>query len=167
MNIRQVNPTVQNISVLDKNYTLTLTTKGGLQSGTILYAGFLSDVQVKYSYRVALPYISNPYVTMDRTSRDIARRLVSIGGASFYVSLLGQDNLDGELMLNVSFDTTLDWSESEPRLVYWDIGKNYISRNGMLCCVDEGVWREVKNTCGMESKIDFTSGTISVDVSIT
>ena len=89
----------------------------------MLYAGFLSDNDVRRSYRVSLPYISNPYTTIDQTSRSITRRLTGVGGPSFYISLLGQDNLEGELSINVTFDTTLDWSESEPILVYWDIGK--------------------------------------------
>lgn len=125
----QINPMKQNMSILDNNYTLTVTTSGGLESGTMIYAGFLSDIDVRRTYRVSVPYISNPFTTLKQTSRDIARRLVGIGGPSFYVSLLGQDNLNGELSLNVSFDTTLDWSQTEPRLVYWDIGEfiiNYV-----------------------------------------
>ena len=100
----------------------------------MLYAGFLSDNGVRRSYRVSLPYISNPYTTIDQTSRSIARRLTGVGGPSFYISLLGQDNLEGELSINVTFDTTLDWSESEPILVYWDIGRFKII--ALVCCDD-------------------------------
>lgn len=32
--------------------------------------------------------------------------------------------------------------------------------------LDESIWREVRNTCGTESRIDYTTGTISVDVSV-
>ena len=110
------------LSVLDNNYTIALTTVGGLQPNTRLFAGFLQDDDVTRDYRVNIPYISNPYETMDKTSRDLARRFTAIGGPSFYVSFLGQDTLQGELIFNVSFDPSLDWSESEPKLAYWDIG---------------------------------------------
>lgn len=40
----------------------------------MLFAGFLMEDDVTRSYHVAVPYISNPYQTMDQTSREIARR---------------------------------------------------------------------------------------------
>ena len=120
--LTQNNMLTDDLSVLDNNYTITLTTVGGLQPNTRLFAGFLQDDDVTRDYRVNTPYISNPYETMDKTSRDLARRFTAIGGPSFYVSFLGQDTLQGELIFNVSFDPSLDWSESEPKLAYWDIG---------------------------------------------
>ena len=122
LTIIQNNPDSHNISVLNKNYTITLSTSGGLQRETRLFAGFLEEIDVIRQYRVNVPYISNPYDTMDQTSRDIARRFTAIGGPSFFVSFLGQDSLQGELRFNVTFDSTLDWTESDPKLAYWDIG---------------------------------------------
>jgi hypothetical protein len=153
MTITQV--TYANISdiipVLDKNYTITLNTTNGLDVGTAVFSGFLQDDDVKRSYRINTPYISNPYITMGQTSRIIARRFIAIGGPSFYVSFIGQESLHGQLKLNVTFDSTLDWSDSEPTIGYWDIDVNY--------------WREVTSTCvGTTSTVDYTTSTISVDV---
>ena len=83
----------------------------------------MKEADVTRKYRVDLPYISNPYVTMDQTSRVIARRFIAIGGPSFYISFIGQESLDGPLNINVTFDSNLDWSNGMPVLAYWDIGK--------------------------------------------
>ena len=34
----------------------------------------------------------------------------------------------------------------------------------LLLSLDASIWREVKSTCGTDSKVDFRTGTISVDV---
>lgn len=120
--ITQTNIITENIPTLDKNYTLTLTTYGGLQKGTRLFTGFLQQKDVSRNFQVNLPYISNPNSTMDQTSRVIARRFIAIGGPSFYVSFLGQDSLNGQLNINVTFDSSIDWSNGQPVLAYWDIG---------------------------------------------
>lgn len=75
-------------------------------------------------YRVQTPYISNPFDTMAQTSREIARRFTEIGGPSFYVSFLGQDSLNAPLEINVTYDSTLDWTTAFPELGYWDVGKS-------------------------------------------
>ena len=98
-------------------------TSGGLQKGTWMFAGFLSQEDVTQVYHVGTPYISNPYLTMDQTSRELARRFSSIGGPSFFVSFFGQEMLEGELIVTTTFDSSVDWTESVPRLAYWDIGK--------------------------------------------
>ena len=109
--------------VLDGNHTITMATRGGLEPGTRVYSGLLSDEDVTRQYRINVPYISDPYLTMDQTSRQIARRFTAIGGPSFFVSVVGQESLQGELMVNTTFDRKLDWSNSEPKLAYWDIGE--------------------------------------------
>ena len=38
-------------------------------------AGFLKHTDLTLKYRVEVPYISNPLLTMAQTSREIARRL--------------------------------------------------------------------------------------------
>ena len=73
-------------------------------------------------YRVMNPYISNPFLTMGLTSRDVARRFMEFGGPSFYVSFLGQTSLNAPLDINVTFDSTLDWNVATPEIAYWDIG---------------------------------------------
>ena len=93
-----------------------------------MFGGFLSHEDVIREYRVNIPYISDPYITMDQTSRQIARRFTSIGGPSFFVSFAGQESLQGELLINTTFERQLDWSTGEPKLSYWDIGK-------IICCV--------------------------------
>ena len=45
-----------------------------LPDGERVFAGFLTEEDVTRNYRVSVPYISNPYTTMDQTSREIARR---------------------------------------------------------------------------------------------
>lgn len=111
-----------NVSTLDSNHTVSITTTGGLQKGTWLFAGFLQEEYVTREYHVDLPYISNPYLTMDQTSRELARRFSSIGGPSFFVSFFGEEVLNGELLVSTTFDALLNWTTSVPRLAYWDIG---------------------------------------------
>ena len=48
----------------------------GLLDDERVFAGFLSEEDVTRGYHVAVPYISNPYMTMDQTSREIACRCV-------------------------------------------------------------------------------------------
>ena len=89
----------------------------------MLYTGFLNQEDVTKTYRVATPYISNPFLTMGLTSRDIARRFTEFGGPSFFVSFLGQDSLNAPLDLNVTFDSSLDWEIATPEIAYWDVGR--------------------------------------------
>ena len=77
-------------------------------------------------YRVETPYISNPFDTMAQTSRVIARRFTEVGGPSFFVSFLGQDSLNAPLEINVTYDSTLDWTTAFPELGYWDVGKHKV-----------------------------------------
>ena len=95
----------------------------GLEPGSQLFTGFLNHSDIMNQYRVRTPYISNPFTTMAQTSREIARRFTEIGGPSFYVSFLGQGSLDAPLELNVTYDSTLDWTVAFPELGYWDVGK--------------------------------------------
>ena len=95
----------------------------GLRVGSTLYAGFLDQSDVVKTYRSTMPYISNPFLTMSQTSRDVARRFTEFGGPSFYVSFLGQDSLDSALELNVTIDAWLDWDIANPELAYWDTGE--------------------------------------------
>lgn len=96
----------------------------GLESGSQLFMGFLNHSDIMNQYRVRTPYISNPFITMAQTSREIARRFTEIGGPSFFVSFLGQDSLNAPLEINVTYDSTLDWTVAFPELGYWDVGKN-------------------------------------------
>ncbi len=95
----------------------------GLRVDSTLYAGFLDQSDVRKTYRSMTPYISNPFLTMSQTSRDVARRFTEFGGPSFYVSFLGQDSLDAALELNVTIDALLDWDIATPELAYWDTGE--------------------------------------------
>ncbi len=95
----------------------------GLEAESVFITGYLSQFSVTQNYRVAVPYISNPFVTMAQTSREIARRFTEIGGPSFYISFFGQDSLTGVIGVNVTFDGSLDWAAAVPELAYWDIGK--------------------------------------------
>lgn len=64
-----------------------------LPAGDMVFAGFLKDEDVTQNYRVAVPYISNPFTTMDQTTREIARRYIAmyyklnfaLGNKSFFV----------------------------------------------------------------------------------
>jgi len=114
-------------------------------------AGFLNSTNLRLSYRASVPYISNPFVTMARTSVEVARRYIkqkfqlnfdiscfrftTFGGPSFYISFLGMETLLGPLSVNVTFDRTLDWSHSIPELLYWDIGMCLKS------CVCHNCWK--------------------------
>ena len=41
----------------------------------------------------------------------------------FYVTSLGQTELQGPLIINLTLNTPGNWTEAKPRLVYWDSGK--------------------------------------------
>lgn len=41
-------------------------------------AGFLNSTNLRLAYRAAVPYISNPFVTMAQTSVEVARRYSSV-----------------------------------------------------------------------------------------
>ena len=88
--------------------------------------GFLNQSDIMNQYRVETPYISNPFDTMAQTSRVIARRFTEVGGPSFFVSFLGQDSLNAPLEINVTYDSTLDWTTAFPELGYWDVGKHKV-----------------------------------------
>jgi hypothetical protein len=53
-------------------------------------------------------------------------RFTELSGPSFYVTVLGQDELQGPLKLNVSFDTELDFNGAYPELLYWDYGESVL-----------------------------------------
>lgn len=91
----------------------------------MLYGGFLNQDDVTRAYRAITPYISNPFLTMGFTSRDIARRFTEFGGPSFYVSFLGQSSLNSPLDINVTFDSSLDWDVAEPEIAFWDVGMEW------------------------------------------
>ena len=101
---------------------------------SILYAGFLNQDDVTKTYRVQTPYISDPFLTMGFTSRDIARRFTEFGGPSFFVSFLGQDSLNSPLDINVTYDRSLDWDVARPEIAYWDDGKIW---NSILIICDQ------------------------------
>lgn len=88
----------------------------------MLYAGFLNQDDVTKMYRVNIPYISNPFLTMGSTSREIARRFTEFGGPSFFISFLGQGSLNSPLDINVTYDRSLDWDVARPEIGFWDYG---------------------------------------------
>lgn len=53
----------------------------------------------------------------------VAFRFTQLSGPSFYVTVVGQDELQGPLKLNVSFSTELEWNGAYPELLYWDYSK--------------------------------------------
>ena len=144
-----VNPA--RLPVLDREYSVSFTSPGSLEPSSRFFAGFLNQSDITRRYRVDTPYISNPFETMTQTSREIARRFMEIGGPAFYTSFIGQDSLLVPLEITASFDPTLDWSVASPELAYWD--------------VDEEVWREVGATCMNNSRAEFNTYTITVQVS--
>lgn len=52
----------------------------------------------------------------------LVTRFTEIGGPSFYISFLGQESLNGPLRITATYDQSLDWSEADPELAFWDIG---------------------------------------------
>ena len=66
------------------------------------------------------------------------------------MSFLGQTDLLSSLIVNVSFDSSLDWFNARPELLYWD--------------TTEFVWREVRETCGRNSTIDWSSYTLQAEL---
>ena len=105
----------------------------GLESDSLLITGFLSHSEVTQYYTVRVPYISDPFVTMAETSREIARRFTEVGGPSFFVSFLGQDSLSDVIEVNVTFDGSLDWSAAVPELAYWDVGEGVCGVDVWVC----------------------------------
>lgn len=168
---------------------MTLSPLTGLDQNSLLYAGFLNQEDVTRAYRAITPYISNPFLTMGFTSRDIARRFTEFGGPSFFVSFLGQSSLNSPLDINVTFDSSLDWDMAMPEIAFWDVGMeresftpswagnmylptpkcNRFFRSNFsiflsLFYLDTGVWREVSELCGNQSRVDYVTFTIAVRV---
>ena len=51
-------------------------------------------------------------------------RFAEVAGPSFYVSVLGQDSLDGAIIINTTFDPFLDRDEFTLEIAYWDNSKD-------------------------------------------
>ena len=51
-------------------------------------------------------------------------RFAEVAGPSFYVSVLGQDSLDGAMTINTTFDPFLDRDRFTLDIAYWDSSKD-------------------------------------------
>jgi hypothetical protein len=130
--------------VVDKHYEIQAETSGGMELGGSLAIGFLSFIDLKNQYSTEIPFVSNPFATMLETARHLAGRFTELSGPSFYVTVLGQDELQGPLKLNVSFDTELDFNGAYPELLYWDY--------------DSIRWIEVSASCDIENQVNYEEG---------
>ena len=52
-------------------------------------AGFLNSTNLRLAYRAAVPYISNPFVTMAQTSVEVARRYLNVKFTIFEFAFKG------------------------------------------------------------------------------
>ena len=68
--------------------------------------------------------VTELHVIAEHMNNDLTRysRFSEVAGPSFYVSFLGQDSLNGALMINMTFDPFLDRDRFMPDVAYWDIG---------------------------------------------
>ena len=73
-------------------------------NGTLM-AGFLNSTNLRLAYRASVPYISNPFVTMARTSVEVARRYIYIRHKVYLISdifVSGLQLLEGPVFMYLS-----------------------------------------------------------------
>ncbi|XP_033637723.1 uncharacterized protein LOC117298529 [Asterias rubens] len=145
---------------LDNNFEFAIATTGGLQQGGSLIIGlldgnktnedFTSDANPDY-----VSYISYPLDTIQKTSRILKRRIRFVYEPLFYVTSLGQIELQGPMIINLTLNTPGNWTEAKPRLVYWDS--------------DNSEWRDVAKTCSDVDRLTYNEGDslLSVEVCAT
>ncbi|XP_071798137.1 uncharacterized protein [Asterias amurensis] len=145
---------------LDNHFKLSIATTGGLHQGGSIILGlldgnktnehFTSDANPDY-----VSYISNPLDTIHKTSRLLRKRIRFVYEPLFYVTSLGQTELQGPMIINLTLNTPGNWTEAKPRLVYWDS--------------ESFKWRDVAKTCSDVDRLTYNEGDnlLSVEVCAT
>ncbi|XP_033105583.1 uncharacterized protein LOC117107873 isoform X2 [Anneissia japonica] len=143
----------------DEKFSLEISSTGGLEPGDSMLFGVLSseDLDKEYTSDATadyVPYIVNPLYTIERTQRHLRKRIKAVYEPSFYLSPLGQAELNGPLNIKVKFKASPDWKHQSPYLIYWN--------------KDEGQWDDAGLTCSDEfTQVDYEAGEISVMVCAT
>ncbi|XP_033121447.1 uncharacterized protein LOC117120538 [Anneissia japonica] len=154
-NMFAVKPEAIESSENDK-FSLKISSVGGLEPGYSMSFGVLSseDLNKEYTSEATadyVPYIVNPLYTLDRTQRHLRRRVKAVYEPSFYLSPLGQADMNGPLQIKLKFKTSSDWKYESPYLIYWN--------------KDEGQWDDAGLTCSDEiSQFDEETEELSVMV---
>ncbi|XP_033637389.1 uncharacterized protein LOC117298318 isoform X2 [Asterias rubens] len=145
---------------LDNRFEFSISTTGGLQQGGSIIIGlldgnktnedFTSDANPDY-----VSYISNPLDTIQKTSRRLRKRIRFVYEPLFYVTSLGQIELQGPMIINLTLNTPGNWTEAKPRLIFWDS--------------DNSEWRDVAKTCSDVDRLTYNEGDslLSVEVCAT
>ncbi|XP_022105060.1 uncharacterized protein LOC110986994 [Acanthaster planci] len=141
----------------DNHFDVTVATTGGLHVGGSLILGlldvnrtnqeFTSDASPDYK-----PYITNPLYTIQYTSRLLRQRIRFVYEPTFYISSLGQIELQGPLVISLTLRTRGNWTEAKPRLIYWD--------------TDHSEWRDAAKTCSDVDRITYLNGGDQVNVEV-
>ncbi|XP_022100316.1 uncharacterized protein LOC110984425 [Acanthaster planci] len=141
----------------DNHFDVTVATTGGLHVGGSLILGlldvnrtnqeFTSDASPDYK-----PYITNPLYTIQYTSRLLRQRIRFVYEPTFYISSLGQIELQGPLVISLTLRTLGNWTEAKPRLIYWD--------------TDHSEWRDAAKTCSDVDRITYLNGGNQVNVEV-
>ncbi|XP_071960608.1 uncharacterized protein [Antedon mediterranea] len=137
-------------------FSIDISSIGGVDPGYSMSFGILSndDINKEYTSEATaeyVPYIVNPLYTMDRVERHLRSRVKAVYEPSFYMSPLGQTEMNGPFQIIVKFNKTSDWTDQYPSLVYWN--------------KDDGQWKDAGLTCPDElPQFDEEKGEITVMV---
>ncbi|XP_038050876.1 uncharacterized protein LOC119724026 [Patiria miniata] len=142
---------------IDNHFDFTVATKGGLHQGGSLILGLLDVNRTNQEFTSAAaldykPYITNPLYTIQYTSRLLRHRIRFVYEPTFYITSLGQTELRGPLMINVTLSTPRNWTEAKRRLIYWD--------------KDNSEWRDAAKTCSDVDRITYLDDGNKVNVEV-
>ncbi|XP_038062441.1 uncharacterized protein LOC119732930 [Patiria miniata] len=142
---------------IDNHFDFTVATKGGLHQGGSLILGLMDVNRTNQEFksdaaRDYKPYVTNPLYTIQYTSRLLRHRIRFVYEPTFYITSLGQTEVQGPLMINMSLSTPRNWTETKPRLIYWDTGHSE--------------WQDAAKTCSDVDQITYLDDGNQVNVQV-
>ncbi|XP_072033446.1 LOW QUALITY PROTEIN: uncharacterized protein [Amphiura filiformis] len=122
----------------EDDFELSIETSGGLHPGGSVLFGFLdgdrakqdftSDASMKYR-----SYITDHLAIELQTERILRGRIKKVYEISFFLGSLGQIELQGPLMINITFETWDNSTDEVPLLLYWDYESSRWLDAGKTC----------------------------------
>ncbi|XP_035662464.1 uncharacterized protein LOC118406510 [Branchiostoma floridae] len=141
------------------DYDLTITAMGEVSPGVTLAFGMLDDARIAEEYGSDasddfIPYITDPALTIEAnmTSRYLLGRIKTIMNPSFYLTTVGQVELNDSLAITTTFDPSANWTELTQLLIFWN--------------KDLDEWDDASRTCNEhgQTEVDEVAGTLTTYV---
>ncbi|CAH1250560.1 FAT1 [Branchiostoma lanceolatum] len=136
------------------DYELSIEPTGDLPAGVTLAFGELDQSRVSQEYGSDasddyVPYITDPELTIEAnlTGRYLRDRIKTILQPSFYLSVVGQVELNASLAVTSTVDpAAANWTDDTPLLIFWN--------------KDLSEWDDASRTCDENGQMEFneTSG---------